>query len=290
MGRRTTLLDLVKVGLLEPGEELKCKPYKDGESYRGRLTERGTISFQREDFKTPSAWAKRLAGSERDGWSYIYARDTKLDVFRRRFEEGQSNQEGGSRPTEGATTTLKDVRKSSKSEDAPDSRSARTPTPALPSEDSEADDEFSEKLLDRIMQLSPDQFERLVGEFLEAKGFDDVKVTTRKTHDGGIDGRCRIPFVKLTVAFQAKKWKNDIGVSPVRELAGVVANENFDRGVFVTTSRFTAGAKEEYDGPQSRIQLVDGDCLVRELIKMKLGVNVIPVTRYELNDEFFENL
>ena len=289
MGRRTTLLDLVKVGLLEPGEELKCKPYKDGESYRGRLTERGTISFQREDFKTPSAWAKRLAGSERDGWSYIYARDTKLDVFRRRFEEGQSNQEGGSRPTEAAITTLEDVRKSSKSEDALDSRSARIPTLDLPSGDSEADDGFSEKLLDRIMQLSPDQFERLVGEFLKAKGFSDVEVT-RQSRDGGIDGHCRMPFVKLAVAFQAKEWKNVVDARPVRELAGVVATGNFDRGVFVTTSRFTAGAKEEYDGPQSRIQLVDGDCLVRELIKMKLGVNVIPVTRYELNDEFFENL
>ena len=261
--------------------------------YRGRLTERGTISFQREDFKTPSAWAKRLAGSERDGWSYIYARDTKLDVFRRRFEEGQSNQEGGSRPTEAAITTLEDVRKSSKSEDALDSRSARIPTLDLPSGDSEADDGFSEKLLDRIMQLSPDQFERLVGQFLSAKGFSDVEVT-RRSHDGGIDGECRIPFVKLAVAFQAKRWKSDVSVSagPVRELAGVVTNinRNFDRGVFVTTSRFTAGAKEEYDGPQSRIQLVDGDCLVRELVKMKLGVNVIPVTRYELDDEFFENL
>ena len=206
MGRRTTLLDLVKADLLEPGEELNCKPHKDGESYRGRLTERGTISFQREDFKTPSAWAKRLAGSERDGWSYVYARDTKLDVFRRRLEKDRSNQEGGSRPTEGATTTLKDVRKSSKSEDALDSRSARTPTPDLPSGDSEADDGFSEKLLDRIMQLSPDQFERLVGQFLSAKGFSDVEVT-RQSRDGGIDGECRIPFVKQAVAFQAKNGK-----------------------------------------------------------------------------------
>lgn len=289
MGRRTTLLDLVKADLLKPGEVLKCKPRKGGKSYRGRLTERGTISFQGEDFKTPSAWAKRLAGGERDGWSYIYARDEKLDVFRRRFEDGQSNQEGGSRSTEGATMTLKDVRKSSKNEDALDSRSTQTPTPDLPSENSEADDGFSEMLLDRIMRLDSDQFERLVGKFLSAKGFSDVEVT-RRSHDGGIDGRCRIPFVKLAVVFQAKKWKNDISPGPVRELAGVVANGNFDRGIFVTTSRFTAGAKEEYDGPQTRIQLVDGDCLVRELVKMKLGVNAVPVIQYELNERFFANL
>ena len=289
MGKRMTLLDLIKADLLKPGEVLKCKPRKGGKSYRGRLTERGTIDFQGEGFKTPSAWAKRLAGGERDGWSYVYARGEKLDVFRRRFEEGQSNQEGGSRSTEGATMALKDVRKSSKSEDALDSRSAQIPMPDLPSEDSEADDGISGKLLDRIMRLNPDQFERLVGQFLSAKGFSDVEVT-RRSHDGGIDGHCRMPFVKLTVAFQAKRWKSDIGVSPVRELAGVVANGNFDRGVFVTTSRFTAGAKEECDGPQTRIQLVDGDCLVRELVKMKLGVNTIPVIRYELNDGFFGNL
>ena len=292
MGKQTTLSDLIGAGLLKPGQELKCKPHKDGESYRGHLTAKGTISFEGEDFKTPSAWARRLAdGDSRAGWDYVHVRGTKLGVFRRRFEEGQSNQEGGSRSTEGATMTLKDVRKSSKSEDALDSRSAQTPTPDLPSEDSEAEDGFGEKLLDRIMRLDSDQFERLVGKFLSAKGFSDVEVT-RQSRDGGIDGCCRIPFVKLTVAFQAKKWKNDVSVSasPVRELAGVVANGNFDRGVFVTTSRFTAGAKEEYDGPQTRIQLVDGDCLVRELVKMNLGVNTIPVIRYELDGGFFDNL
>ena len=52
MGKRTTLLDLVKADILKTGEELKCKPRKDGESYRGRLTERGTISYKEEDFKT----------------------------------------------------------------------------------------------------------------------------------------------------------------------------------------------------------------------------------------------
>ena len=290
MGKRTTLSDLIGAGLLKPGQELKCKPHKDGESYRGHLTERGTINFEGEDFKTPSAWAKRLAGSERDGWYYVHARGTKLDVFRRRFEEGQSNQEGSSRSTEGATMTLKDVRKSSKSEDVLDFRSAQTPTPDLPSEDSEADDGFSGKLLDRIMRLDSDQFERLVGKFLSAKGFSDVEVT-RRSHDGGIDGSCRMPFVKLAVAFQAKKWKSDVSVSasPVRELEGVL-RKGFDRGVFVTTSHFTAGAKEECDDPQSRIQLVDGDCLVRELVKMKLGVNAVPIIRYELNERFFENL
>ena len=149
---------------------------------------------------------------------------------------------------------------------------------------------ITSSLLERILKLSPDEFENLVGGYLEAKGFLDVEVTG-KSYDGGIDGHCGIPFINVKVAFQAKRYAtgNNVGIEPVQRLQGSMSN-TYDRGVFITTSSFTSAAKGWVDEAQAQIILIDGDELVKQMMELGLGIKVIPVVKYEVDEGFFADL
>ncbi len=109
------------------------------------------------------------------------------------------------------------------------------------------------------MNLTPGDFERLVSEYLKAKGFSKAVVTGR-SNDGGIDGECEIPFINVKVAFQAKRYTttNSIGIDPVQRLQGSMTGK-FDRGIFITTSNYTSAAKGWVDEAQAQITLINGD-------------------------------
>ena len=163
------------------------------------------------------------------------------------------------------------------------------PAPIIPAAD-DMGDSITKNLLERIMNLSSDMFERLVGEYLKAKGFSDVEVTG-KSYDGGIDGHCGIPFINVKVAFQAKRYAtgNSVGIDPVQRLQGSMSN-TYDRGVFITTSSFTSAAKGWVEEAQAQITLIDGDELVKQMMDLGLGVRTLPVVRHEVDEDFFADL
>ncbi len=140
------------------------------------------------------------------------------------------------------------------------------------------------------MNLTPSDFEALVGEFFRAKGLENVTVTGR-TNDGGIDGQCEIPFISVKVAFQAKRYaaSNSVGIEPVQRLSGSMTGR-FDRGVLVTTSSYTPAAKGWVEERQAPITLIDGSDLVEEMIRLSLGVKVVPVVTQEVDEDFFGDL
>ena len=143
------------------------------------------------------------------------------------------------------------------------------------------------KLKDRLLRLTPSQFEQLLGQYFEAKGFSNVEVTGR-TNDGGVDGKFEIPFLKLHGAFQAKRYNpgNSIGIDPVQRLNGSLGS-TYHRGVFVTTSSFTRGARSWVEEEHAPITLVDGDALVTDMIELGLGVRDVPVVEINVDEEFF---
>ena len=145
-------------------------------------------------------------------------------------------------------------------------------------------------LHERIMELTAYEFERLVGEFLKAKGFLNV-IVTQRSNDGGIDGHCKLPFINVRVAFQAKQYakENTVGISPVQRLNGSLGN-TYDRGVFITTSSFSTPAKGWIEEEGAPITLVDGQDLVTQMIELRLGVNTVPVVKYEIDSRFFDKL
>ena len=162
--------------------------------------------------------------------------------------------------------------------------------PALPPASVEGEFAIANHILERLRQLSPDQFEVLVGEYLKAKGFSDVQITG-KSYDGGIDGYCEIPFINVKVAFQAKRYaaNNSVGIEPVQRLQGSMSG-GYDRGVFITTSSFTPTATGWVEEAQAQITLVDGEELVKQMIDLGIGVRAIPVVRHELDEDFFADL
>jgi hypothetical protein len=90
-------------------------------------------------------------------------------------------------------------------------------------------------------QLSPRQFEELVGSVYEADGWD-VRLT-RVVKDGGkdaiatkeIDGRVVVAYV------EAKRYRagRAVGLSEVKEFAATIAGDQVDCGMLVSTSHFS---------------------------------------------------
>lgn len=143
-------------------------------------------------------------------------------------------------------------------------------------------------LLDVLKQLSPAGFERLCQRLLRESGFEKVTVTG-KSSDGGIDGNGILklnPFVSFNVIFQCKRYKETVGAPQIRDFRGAMMGRA-DKGIFMTTGRFTIEAKKEArrDGVPP-IELVDGEKLVDMFEHLELGVK--PVTTYEVDMNFFD--
>jgi len=160
-----------------------------------------------------------------------------------------------------------------------------TPIPLSP------DADITEKLKNRLLTLESRQFENVVEKILRAMGLEDTKVTG-KTADGGVDVEGIIPVIDIKVAVQVKRYtpQNNVGIDPVQRLIGSVTSGNYDRGMFITTSSFTAGAKEVANRPGSKIVLIDSEKLVNIMLEKGLGIQRVPLIKEELDTKFFENV
>jgi restriction system protein len=143
-------------------------------------------------------------------------------------------------------------------------------------------------LLGVLKSLPPYGFELICGRLLREHGFEDVEVTQR-SRDGGIDGYGLLrlsPFVSMRVAFQAKRYKDVVSRSAVGEFRNAMLGRA-EKGVFITTGRFTADAESEAtrDGVIP-VELIDGDRLVELFQDAKIGVK--PKTVYEVDQAFFD--
>jgi restriction system protein len=99
--------------------------------------------------------------------------------------------------------------------------------------------QFRSKLLDRLYELSPTQFEHFARHLLTAYGFVQVTVTQR-AKDGGIDGHgmLKVGIARMAVAFQCKRWEGNVSRPEVDKFRGAIQGE-FEQGLFFTTSDFT---------------------------------------------------
>jgi restriction system protein len=136
------------------------------------------------------------------------------------------------------------------------------------------DQDWQEQLLDALMSVPPDAFERLSQRLLREAGFINATVTGR-TGDGGIDGLgiYRMSLVTFPVFFQCKRYRGSVGSGAVRDFRGAMAGRG-DKGLLITTGTFTVDAKAEAtrDGAPS-IDLIDGRRLCDLLKKYELGVH-----------------
>ncbi|MSQ14080.1 MAG: restriction endonuclease [Dehalococcoidia bacterium] len=148
------------------------------------------------------------------------------------------------------------------------------------------------QLLEILLSIKPDAFERLCQRVLRESGFIEVVVTGR-SGDGGIDGRgiVRVAgLISFNVLFQSKRHRGNIGADVVRDFRGAMIGRA-DKGLIITTGNFTREARREAtrDGAPP-IDLIDGNLLTDKLRELKLGVNTKLVQAIEIDSSWFEHV
>jgi HJR/Mrr/RecB family endonuclease len=126
-----------------------------------------------------------------------------------------------------------------------------------------------------LMQLTPSDFESLIQNLFTKMGLETKQ--TRASRDGGVDcvAYDTRPIFGGKVVIQAKRYKNTVGVSAVRDLFGTLQNEGASKGILVTTSGY---GKASFEFAQNKpIELIDGGNLLYLLeehagIKAKIEV------------------
>jgi restriction system protein len=107
-----------------------------------------------------------------------------------------------------------------------------------------------------LMELSPTEFEALIQNLFTKMGLEARQ--TRPSRDGGVD--CVAwdprPIFGGKVVIQAKRYKNTVGVSAVRDLFGTLQNEGASKGILVTTSGYGQASFEF--AKNKPIELIDG--------------------------------
>ena len=173
-----------------------------------------------------------------------------------------------------------------------------TPSEALEKAYDNLRDELANDLLEKLRKASPSFFERIVVELLVKMGYGGSRADAGKaigrTGDSGIDGIIKEDKLGLDVVYiQAKRWdSNSVGRPDVMQFAGALQAQKANKGIFITTSRFTEDARSYVAQIGSKIVLIDGDQLTELMIDHDVGVTTVslyPVKRID-SDYFDEGI
>ncbi|OQA31216.1 MAG: Mrr restriction system protein [Betaproteobacteria bacterium ADurb.Bin341] len=170
------------------------------------------------------------------------------------------------------------------SEDA-ETNQGGTPEEALESAHAKTQENLAADLLQRLMACSSQFFERLVVEVIVKMGYGgsrhDAGKAIGKSGDGGIDGIIKEDKLGLDAIYiQAKRWANTVGRPEIQKFVGALTGQRAKKGLFITTSDFTADAKTYALQIDTKIVLIDGEMLAQLMIDYNVGVSTIAT--YEL--------
>lgn len=141
-------------------------------------------------------------------------------------------------------------------------------------------EEVYTEVLDTILTKTPTAFEHLVVELLQKMGYGGAVEksghVTRASGDGGIDGEIKEDVLGLgRIHIQAKRYRRDavIGRPEIQSFAGALLGSHADKGVFITTARFSSQAIDYARNLSSaRLVLVDGMKLAEYIYQYDFGV------------------
>ncbi len=156
--------------------------------------------------------------------------------------------------------------------------------------------QLADELLDLIKSCSSDFFERLVVDVIVAMGYGgshrDAATATKKSHDGGIDGIIKQDRLGLDAIYiQAKKWEASIHRPEIQKFAGALQGVRARKGIFITTSSFSDGARDYVALIDSKIVLIDGIELAQLMIDHGIGVTLHQTYEIKrLDSDYFSDL
>jgi restriction system protein len=136
----------------------------------------------------------------------------------------------------------------------------------------------AQDVLARVRDCSPEFFERLVVQLLVKMGYggteSDAARAVGKSGDGGIDGVIREDPLGLDFVYlQAKRWDSSVGRPEIQKFVGALLGRRARKGVFLTTSAFTADARDYAASIDAKVVLVDGTQLASLMLRYGVGVS-----------------
>jgi restriction system protein len=118
------------------------------------------------------------------------------------------------------------------------------------------------ELLDTLATVTPAFFETLVLDLLHRMGYGANRADLQRvggSGDAGIDGIISLDRLGLEKVYvQAKRWQGTVGRPEIQAFYGALAGQRAKKGVFITTSGYTAQALQF-------AQSVEGIVLYRKL-------------------------
>jgi restriction system protein len=153
---------------------------------------------------------------------------------------------------------------------------------------------LAQDLLNLVKSKSPKFFEKLVVELLVKMGYGgsikDAQEVIGKTGDEGIDGIIKEDRLGLDVIYiQAKKWENAVGRDEIQKFVGALEGKKAKKGVFITTSTFTASAVDYAQQINTKVILIDKEQLAQFMIDYYVGVSTEMVYEIKkIDTDYFE--
>jgi restriction system protein len=168
---------------------------------------------------------------------------------------------------------------------------AESPDETLERALSEIKDSVGSELLETILGATPRFFESLVLDLLHAMGYGTSRADLQRVGgvgDEGIDGIISLDRLGLEKVYvQAKRWRNSVGRPDVQAFYGALRGQRANKGVFITTSSFTAQASEFAHSIEGLV-LIDGAQLASLLIEHSVGVTNRAINVPKLDSDYFE--
>ncbi len=136
------------------------------------------------------------------------------------------------------------------------------------------------EVLERVLKLTPSQFERLVVDLIVRMGYggsyQEAGKAIGKSGDEGIDGvisEDRLGLDKIYI--QAKQWASSqtIGRPAIQGFAGALAGKGARKGIFITTAKFSSTARS-YVAQGFSVVLIDGYELAKLMVEHNIGVSI----------------
>ncbi len=136
---------------------------------------------------------------------------------------------------------------------------------------------LADEILENIRKASPVFFEQLVVDLMLAIGYGgsrkEAGQATQATSDDGIDGIIKEDRLGLdTIYLQAKRWQNIVHRPEIDKFIGSLTRNRARKGVFITTSDYSIGAREAVNNLDIKVVLLDGKQLAQLMIEHNLGV------------------
>jgi restriction system protein len=153
--------------------------------------------------------------------------------------------------------------------------------------------ELADEVLASIMKCRPIFFERLIVQLMIKMGYggsrEEAGRAVGRSGDGGIDGIINEDRLGLDAIYlQAKRWEGVVGRPEIMRFVGALAGQRANKGVFITTSRFTQEAKDYAISSQYKVVLIDGERLADLMIEHDLGVSVAAIYQLKrIDSDFF---